>query len=52
MNNAPDGILSLDAEGRVVSMNPAAAQMLDCDVDHAVRESLGDISPELCSRLE
>ena len=51
VNNAPDGILSLNSEGRVVSINPAAAQMLGCTEEQALGEALLALAPELCAGI-
>ncbi|HTR21045.1 MAG TPA: ATP-binding protein [Gemmatimonadales bacterium] len=57
---APDGVISVDAAGRVEAMNPAAAALLNSDVKQVAGRSLGDIlreavgseSGSLAARLE
>ncbi len=51
VNNAPDGMLSVDAEGHVVSANPAAARMLGTDIDQMVGEPIDDMAPELSDQI-
>ncbi len=55
LNNMSSGILVVDSEGTVVTMNPAAEQILGVDKKdvllHDLDESLGDKVPELTREL-
>jgi PAS domain S-box-containing protein len=53
--NLPDGLIVLDARGRIADLNPPAAQALNIPRSQAVGQHLSDLLPEwpdLLARLE
>jgi len=55
LDNMSSGVLTLDAEGKVLRMNPAAGKILGVDVDRIqgrhVEDTLGPIMPSFVSYL-
>lgn len=43
LRSAGDAIVTLNSQGRIMSLNPAAEALLDCDIAHALHRLAGEI---------